>query len=234
MQDNMIEGLANVAAHPVTVQVINQGPGIWGNVATGFITAGAAIVAVILTHRYTLRREKQAAVQQLKRERLFISTELIFLLEQYAESCARVAADDGEMVSIDGRQAERATVAGHPAPLDFDKVAGDWSSLPAQRMYNIRELQLSQAGAMSAIEYAWDNDMPGDYPLFFRQRKYEFAKLGMKAIHEARLLRKLCGLPAARLNESEWSAQPVMIAVWKREREQRIWNMRDNKKTDAK
>ncbi|SHI04021.1 hypothetical protein SAMN05428958_11388 [Pantoea sesami] len=71
MPDNMIEGLANAAAHPVTVQVINKGPGIWGNVATGFITAGAAIVAVMLTHRYTHRREKQAAVQQLKREQLF-------------------------------------------------------------------------------------------------------------------------------------------------------------------
>lgn len=30
-------------ASPVTVQVINQGSGIWGNVLTGLITAGAAI-----------------------------------------------------------------------------------------------------------------------------------------------------------------------------------------------
>lgn len=222
MPDNMIEGLANAAAHPVTVQVINQGPGIWGNVATGFITAGAAIVAVMLTHRYTHRREKQAAVQQLKREQLFIATELIFLLEQYAENCARVAADDGEMVSVDGRQAERAPVAGHPAPLDFDKVAGDWSSLPTRRMYRIRELPLRQAVAMSAIEHAWDNDMPGDYPLFFRQRQYEFARLGITAISEARQLRKLSGLPADRLNKSAWSALPVIMGVLKRERQQRI------------
>lgn len=57
-------GLAN----PVTVQVINQGPGIWGNVATGLITAGAAIVAVMLTHRFTLRREKQASEENRRRE----------------------------------------------------------------------------------------------------------------------------------------------------------------------
>lgn len=38
------------ASHPVTIQMINQRPGIWGNVATGFITACAAIGAVRLTH----------------------------------------------------------------------------------------------------------------------------------------------------------------------------------------
>lgn len=222
MPDNMIKGLANAAAHPVMVQVINQGPGIWGNVATGFITAGAAIVAVMLTHRYTHRREKQAAVQQLKQEQLFIATELIFLPEQYAEGCAQVAGDNGKMVYESGKQPERAYVAGYPVPLDFDKVAGDWSSLPARRMYRIRELPLRQAGAMSAIEFAWDNDMPGDYPAFFRQRQYEFARLGITAISEARQLRKLSGLPADRLNKSEWSALPVIMGVLKRERQQRI------------
>jgi len=36
--------------------MVNQGAGIWGNVATDLITAGAAIGAVMLTHRFTLRR----------------------------------------------------------------------------------------------------------------------------------------------------------------------------------
>jgi hypothetical protein len=44
MQENVAEGMAAVASHPVTVQVFMQGPGIWGNVATAIITAGAAIV----------------------------------------------------------------------------------------------------------------------------------------------------------------------------------------------
>ena len=38
MPDNIIENLANAFTHPVTVQVINQSPGIWRNVATGLIT----------------------------------------------------------------------------------------------------------------------------------------------------------------------------------------------------
>ncbi len=63
--------------------------------ATGLLTAGAAIAAVMLTHRFTLHREKLASEKKLVQERLFISTELVFMLEQFAESCASVATDWG-------------------------------------------------------------------------------------------------------------------------------------------
>ena len=63
------ESVAAAATHPVTVQVINQGLGIWGSVATGLITAGAAIAAVMLTHRFTLQREKLASEDKQLKER---------------------------------------------------------------------------------------------------------------------------------------------------------------------
>ncbi|MHC0466964.1 hypothetical protein JMT66_23805 (plasmid) [Kosakonia cowanii] len=229
MQNTIADGLAGAATHPITVQVINQGPGIWGNVATGFITAVAAILAVILTHRYTHWRDKQAAVQKLKRERFFIATELIILLDQYAEGCAQVAGDKGEVVHVSGKQPERAPVVGYPAPLDFDKVAGDWSSLPPQHMYRIRKLPLRQAGAMRAIDYAWEHDSPGDYPAYFRERQYEFAQLGLTAISEARYLRGLCDLPSAGRNTSVWSAQNVISDVLKEQRPQRVNDQIANK-----
>ena len=34
MHENMAEGIGAAASHPVTVQVFNQGPGIWSNVLT--------------------------------------------------------------------------------------------------------------------------------------------------------------------------------------------------------
>ena len=37
-------GLDSAASHPLTVKVIDYGPGIWGNMTTGLITAGAAIL----------------------------------------------------------------------------------------------------------------------------------------------------------------------------------------------
>lgn len=218
MTDNVIDGLAAAAAHPVTVQVINQGPGIWGNVATGFITAGAAILAVILTHRYTLRREKQAAEQKRKQERLFIATELIFLLEQYAEDCAQVTSDEGD----DGEYARKLPVTDYPAPLNFDDVAGDWRSLPSQRMYDIRELPLRHAETIRAIDYARKHDNSVNLTEFFRARQNGFSRLGISANKQADNLRNLCGLPNARPNEEPWSAQPVMVKIRDREWDKRF------------
>ena len=83
--DNISNGVAGAVSHPLTVQIINQGPGIWGNVATGLITAGAAVAAVMLTHKFTLRRERSASEDKQKRERYFIATELVFLLERFSE-----------------------------------------------------------------------------------------------------------------------------------------------------
>lgn len=218
MQDNVIDGLTTAATHPVTVQVINQGPGIWGNVATGAITAVAAIIAVMLTHRYTLWREERTAAKKQKQEQRFIATELIFQLEQYAEGCAQVACDKGKMVRVRGKQPERAVVAGYPAPLDFNNVAGDWRSLPPDRMYNIRELPLRQAAAMKDISNAQQHATAGQYPEYFSERQYQFACLGRTAIFEARQLRELCKLrPAA-----NWETQPEMQAVYSRERAKRL------------
>ena len=38
------ESIVAATSHPVSVQLINQGAGIWGNVATGLITALLQIV----------------------------------------------------------------------------------------------------------------------------------------------------------------------------------------------
>lgn len=88
--------MAATLAHPVSVQVINQGAGIWGNVATGLITARAAIAAVILMHQFTLRRERLASEDKLKREQYFIATQLVFLLERFAQQSVLSATETGD------------------------------------------------------------------------------------------------------------------------------------------
>jgi len=219
------DSVATAISHPVTVQLITQETGIWGNVATGLITGiltgGITLTGIWLTHRFTLQRERQASDDKLKQERLFIATELIFILEQYAEGCAQVACDHGEETCDKYGQAELTPTAGFPALPDFEKVSGDWRSLPADLMYRIRALPVLRNEAMRAIEDSWENSSHPDHVFFFSARQYEFSLLGLKAIHLARLLRKLCKLPRSRLNDSAWSAQPEMLRVLLREREQR-------------
>ncbi|QZY97856.1 hypothetical protein [Pantoea dispersa] len=214
----LTEEIINDLAHPVTVQVINQGPGIWGNVATGLITAGAAIAAVMLTHRFTLKREKQASEEKRVREHHFIATELIFMLERYAELCARVATDDGKPNRE--RQHEYEPVTALPE-LNLSAITGDWRVLEPLHMFRIRELPVLQDEADRAIEAEWENFDPPLHTPYFKERQYQYARMGIRAVILAMRLRKEAALPSTRLADHAWSAVPLMRSVWRRERKWR-------------
>lgn len=203
------------------VKVVKDSASLWPQIITAVSTISAALGGICLTHHFTRKREESAALAKQEGERMFIATELVFLLEQYAEGCAQVAGDYGELTYEENRQAELEPTAGYPALPDFEKVSGDWRSLPADLMYRIRELTVLRNEAMRAIDEAGENSFPPDHDAYFSARQYEFSRIGLKAIHLARLLRKLCKLPRSRLNESSWSAQPEMLRILYRERKKR-------------
>ncbi|EKY3225816.1 hypothetical protein RBA45_004090 [Cronobacter dublinensis] len=224
-----------VSVNAVVKEAVQQ-VSIWIPLLSGL--GGVAISGVVSfflarqNHRYTLDREEAGARERLRQAQLietekrqkeltYIATELIIILEQYAEKCAAVAGDDGELFYEPNQQAERVPITGYPVPLNFETVTGDWRSLPAVLMFRIRELPLLRVEAMRAIEDALECDFSRDYRYFFRERQFRFSRMGLKAIHLARQLRRECGLPHSRLNESTWSAQPVMLNVLRRERKLR-------------
>lgn len=224
-----------VSVNAVVKEAVQQ-VSVWIPLLSGL--GGVAISGVVSfflarqNHRYTLGREEAGARERLRQAQLiekerrqkeftYIATELIILLEQYAEDCAAVASDDGELFFEPNRQAERVPNTDYPVPLNFEMVTGDWRSLPAVLMFRIRELPLLRTEAMGAIKDAGANSTPPDHSEYFSARQYEFSRLGLKAIHLARQLRRKCGLPRSRLNASPWSPQPVMLNVLRRERKQR-------------
>lgn len=163
-----------------------------------------------------LRNEKQAEENKLQRERIFIAAELVFLLEQYAEGCARVAADHGD----DNPQSEREPTVNYPL-LNLTDVSGDWRVLSRLLMYRIRELPVLQNEAQRTIAGVGEYDHPPYYSSYFRERQYQFSRLGMKAVILAMRLRKAVGLPESRLQDTEWSAYNVLWKVWRQERKRR-------------
>ncbi len=62
----------------------------------GLVSAGAALGGVLLTQHRIDKRERAAAAKKADEERLFISTELVFVLEKFVEECAEIVLDDGE------------------------------------------------------------------------------------------------------------------------------------------
>lgn len=191
----------------------------------GLLAGSVALFVNRQSHHYAQEREKKAAAERLHnekqvleeklaRERYFIATELVFMLEQFAENCASIATDQG-YENQDGIQVPAATVP----KLDYSAVTGDWRTLPNRLMYRIRELPVLKSEADRTID-AVDASPPG-FEEFFNLRQYEYIRLGLKAILLARRIRKLAGFPETRLDATPWSAQRVLWNEWRLERKRR-------------
>lgn len=207
------------------VKVVKDSASLLPQIITAVSTAGAALGGVYLTHRFARGREERASAERRahelqliedkrQQELIYIATELVFLLEHFAQECAAVATDDGY------ENQNRLTVPVTKCPvLKISAITGDWRVLPAKLMYRIRELPVMQGEADRTINEV--DHIPPDYDEFFEERQYQYTRLGLKAIIQARRLRRLVGLPHTRLDATRWSAQPVLWAVWRRERRQR-------------
>ena len=106
----------------------------------GILTGSIALLVSRLNHRYAGEREALAAAERhrhelkiaqelLDKERLFIATELIFLLEQFAEGCARMATDCGEP----DPQGVYTPTENLPE-LIIKNISGDWGAPPPPRL----------------------------------------------------------------------------------------------------
>lgn len=207
------------------LKTISDGLSIWVPVASAFVGGIMAIAGGVVTQLIIACREKKVRDKKQASERLFIATELVILLEMYAESCARVATDSGEPDQY------REYIPTENLPeLIITNISGDWRALPSRIMYRIRELPVLQDEACRAIAYANIIPNPPEFKYYFRERQYQFARLGIKAVILAVRLRRATGLPETRLaGHDEWSAVSVFRKVWRRERPLRVAEAASNR-----
>ncbi|BEL92785.1 hypothetical protein JY446_23705 [Serratia marcescens] len=192
------------------VKIVKDSPGLWPQIITAVASIGAALGGVGLTHRFTRKREQAAAEQKLAGERYFIATELVFKLEDFAEMCAEVSQDDGRR---DEGDEFRPTVSVYS--LEFDDVTGDWRALPPPIMYRVREMSVLQAEARGSINFRDEVDTSSRHDSYYRERQYQYARLGLRALLLAKRLRKLTGMPSSRLDKYDWSPQKILWQSWR-------------------
>jgi hypothetical protein len=199
------------------VKVVRDSASLAPQIITAITSVGAAFGGVALTHYFTRKREERTANAKLASERLYIATELICLLEQYADGCARVATDSGEP----DEEGIYMPVENLPE-LVITNISGDWRTLPPRIMYRIHELPVLQNEVRRHVaayyDYYWE---PPYHSPYYRERQFHYARLGLKAVILAQRLRKLVGLPGTRLEATEWSAQPVLRNVWQKKGKER-------------
>ena len=204
------------------VKVVKDSASLWPQIITAVSSIGAALGGVHLTHHYARSREEKAAAAKREAELYFISTELVFRLERFAQECAEVVQDEGEE---DDKGYTRTTVRAEAfAPED---IAGDWRVLPARILYRIRELTVLIPEANRYISVVQEFDNPPDWQCTFQERRYQYSRLGMKAVLLSKRLRQLNHMPSSRLDASKWSAQSVLWEQWRRGRKRRAKQARE-------
>lgn len=223
----MVDAIHDAGLVKTVVQSVSPWIPVISTLAGGVLAGGVALRVSRMNHRYAREREAAAAAERLRHEHqlakdkeqkelLYITTELVFLLEQFAEGCARIATDMGHT------DAQGFTCTNKTTPdINLSVVSGDWRVLPPRLMYAIREIPILQKGADRLIQAIEDNDDAPEYFRTFEERRYQYTRLGLRAIIQARRLRKNAGLPVTRLDATEWSAQPVLWNVWRQERNRR-------------
>lgn len=198
------------------VKVVKDSASLWPQIITAVSSAGAAFGGVWYGQWRITQREKEEAAAKQASERLFIATELVFVLERFAEGCAKVATDDGERDKQDFMRATQTR-----PELDLNVITGDWRALEPGLTYAIRELPVLKEWSDREIAGIEESEGPPDYTHTMLERKYLYTRLGLKAILQAKRLRKLAHLPGTRLDATKWSAQPVLWRVWRYERKRR-------------
>ncbi|EKS7814744.1 hypothetical protein [Edwardsiella piscicida] len=189
---------------------------------TGLVSAGVAFGGVLLTQHRIDKRERAVAAKKADEERLFISTELVFVLETFVEDCVKIVIDDGEE-NADG---EYYPITGTPVGLHLDEISGNWRVLPGWLMYRIRELPVLINEAERRVVYTTEFSTPPQHTEFFKERQYQYARLGIRALRLSKYLRHEANLPPIRLNATQWSVQSTLLRVLHRERKRRAKDAR--------
>lgn len=193
------------------VKVVKDSASQWPQIITAVSSIGAALGGVCLTHHFTRRREERAAAARRDSERLFIATELVFILERFAQRCVGAAeeSDCSEKYDQDGYVRIE-----HPVPeISYTSVTGDWRALPSDLMYRLSELPVLRQEAASSIDAAFYENTPFDGTTGFSALNHQASRLGLKAIRLSRSLRNLCEMPEDRLSEKPWSAWRILWRV---------------------
>lgn len=203
-------------------------------------SAYLALRSIRQNHQLTLEREAQAhkrqkelqqhtAEEQLRRERHFICTELIFILEGFAVECADVVIEKGtpKEKSVSGRQ-EILIPCREIPQISFVNVTGDWRVLNEWDMFRTMEIPVMLKDAHVRILNCTHNLLYGmDSQAIFQIRGESVAPSGLRAASVARKLRRQCGFPTSPLSEGDFSATRTLQKVRKRYIKTEIQSRRD-------
>lgn len=149
-----------------------------------------------------------------KEEQVYLSIQMIGLLDRFISKCFDVVYDDGLFHGQRGEDGCKRPQVDTPIfePLSVDV---EWKSLPADLMYEILDFPSQIEDADAYISSVWEHcGFAPDYEEVFEARHEKYAELGLKAFDMTSRLRALAGLPDK--TYTEWTSQEKLQDLYDR------------------
>lgn len=159
------------------------------------------LLGVVITLVVTILKEWIISFIKNKKEKDYISIQLIFKLDSFTSECANVVNDDGRYMGQ--RDADGYLRAQVDKPIfEIEKVPGDWKSLDASMIYDIHKFGIQKVNSDNKIRGVYDYAAsPPDFDEYFEERQYQYSLLGKESDRLATRLRKESGMPAREWGE---------------------------------
>ncbi len=184
----------------------------------GLLGLAGVVLGAVLTTFLTLFKDRWMASQIQERQAYYLAIRVVCVLDQYMESCAQVACDDGLGEGELGPNANTIFQVEEPQkPTYADDI--DWRSIDADLMYRILSFPNEIDDADKAISGEWDS---GGAVCAINERQYQYAKLGLTAASITDELRQRYAIPLRTF--SEWSPVETLKSV-KQSQERRKANL---------
>ena len=148
-------------------------------------TALIGLLGIFLGAVLTILRELWVNERKRQKQAEYLAIRISCTLDLFVDGCIAVARDNGIDETEDPRLiGEVCREVQVPEPkLELHSMDVDWKALPPELMYHILAFPNDIASARQLIDRAWKHPAcsPPDYDVYFEERQYQYAQLGMTA-----------------------------------------------------
>lgn len=158
------------------------------------IPAAIGLAGVVIGSLIGVAKDWLLNGSKKKKDMEYLAARIVTVLDEFAESCASVAGDNGTSY---GQPDEHGCYSPQvePPEISFHGLEVEWTALPGYLLYEIMNFPNEVTAVKRYMNAAAEMADP-PYDDYMEERQYEYAKLGVKADHFASKLRTVAGFPS--------------------------------------
>ncbi len=155
------------------------------------------LIGVVLGFALTWLKDLYSQRTKNKKDAEYLCIQVTSMLDRFISACLNVVCDDGQPDETGYYRTQVATPV-----LEPEKLEVNWKSLSTDLLYEVLSFPLQIENAEASIHSTFEFvASPPEYSEVFEERKFQYAKLGIKASKLAGRLRQYSRLPEKEIED---------------------------------